>query len=313
MTQATSVSSPHATTPLRIVVTGGSGNIGTAVVRELLSRGHEVVILDRKAPRVKDVRFVYADLRDRHVVQPAIEGAHAVIHLGEIPSEGAGISPQDVFATNVAAGSVVLQTAADLGVGRVIYTSTCQVYGMWGWADRQFYPPKFPMDESLPLNPRNAYSLGKVANEGYCRLMADRHGLSVAVMRLPLVIDGGRWMKQIVLWSKDPEWYIDHHDGLWTFIHIEDVASCYAKAVEVEHHVAGVEAYNLFADDILGVEPLRQRLAGLACPELPPLPDDWPERAAPVDTSKARNRFGWAPRHTYTSMLATFNAAKKKL
>ncbi len=308
MTQATTTDGPTQTlvapTKLRVAVTGGSGNIGTAVVRELLLRGHEVTVLDRRAPRVEGVRFVFIDLRDRQVLQPVLERVDAVIHLGEIPNENAGTSPQDVYASNTAAGSTVLQTAADLKLARVIYTSSCQVYGIWGGiAGRLICPAKFPIDETQPLNPLNPYSLAKVANEGYARILAARQGLSVAIMRLPIVIGTGQRHRQMMRWMSRPKWYMEQCDGFWTFVHEEDVARAYTAAIELEHRVPGAEAYNLIASDILGHEPLRERLAAMEPPALPQLPDEWPERGAPVDTSKARNRLGWTPRHTYESLV----------
>lgn len=312
MTQAISAETPQAPTKLRIAVTGGSGNIGTAVARELLARGHEVTILDRRAPRVDGARFVFVDLRDRQVLQPVLDRVDAVIHLGEIPNENAGISSQDVYASNTVAGSTVLQTAADLKLARVIYTSSCQVYGVWGGHEgRSIRPAKFPMDETQPLNPRNPYSLAKVANEGYAQIMAERHGLSTVIMRLPLVIGKGRWIRHMMRWTSGPNWYVESRDGYWTFVADEDVARAYAAAIEMDHRVAGAEAYNLIAPDILGREPLRERLATIEPPALPPLPDDWPERGAPVDTSKARNKFGWVPKHTFESLVAQYGDGKE--
>src|SRR4051812_25784697 len=118
---------------MRVAVTGGSGRIGSAVGGELLSRGHEVVNLDRRAPAEPNAsaRFVQVDLTRRELVQPALERVEAVCHLGEIPSAHGAVSPEEVYSTNARAGSVVLQTAADLRLTRVISTSSCQVYGMW--------------------------------------------------------------------------------------------------------------------------------------------------------------------------------------
>src|SRR5205823_15132505 len=118
--------------PMRVAVTGGSGRIGSFVVKELIGRGHEVINIDRRQPaQAGGARFVFAHLGQREQVQPVLEQVEAVCHLGEIPSVNAGSSPEYVFAENVRAGSVVMQTAADLKLRRVIYTSSCQVYGMW--------------------------------------------------------------------------------------------------------------------------------------------------------------------------------------
>ena len=77
-----------------------------------------------------------------------------------MPSIHAGPTPRDVWADNTRAGSVVLQTAADLKLPRVIYTSTCQVYGMWEGASPAV-PQRLPFDETHPLAPGNAYAMWK--------------------------------------------------------------------------------------------------------------------------------------------------------
>src|SRR5687767_269958 len=105
---------------VRIAVTGGSGRIGAFVVKELLARGHEVINIDRKQAAHPLTRLVYADLTRREQVQPIFEQVEAVCHLGEIPSVHGSRSPEEVIAHNVQAGTVVLQTAADLRLKRVI-------------------------------------------------------------------------------------------------------------------------------------------------------------------------------------------------
>src|SRR6185436_4961681 len=103
----------------------------------------------------------------------------------EIPNVGGSISPEDVFSHNTQAGSVVLQTAADLKLKRMIYTSTAQVYGCWGYG---LVPPvRLPFDETHPLRPQNAYSLGKAAKEWYAQMVSKQSGLSIAIFRFPWV------------------------------------------------------------------------------------------------------------------------------
>src|SRR5437763_4852204 len=108
---------------MRVAVTGGSGRIGGFLVKELVARGHEVISIDRIHPRESPagVKFVFAQLGSRELVQPALERVDAVCHLGEIPNVHQGRSLEDVYAENTRAGSVVMQTAADLELARVIY------------------------------------------------------------------------------------------------------------------------------------------------------------------------------------------------
>ena len=275
---------------MRVAVTGGSGRIGSVLVKELLARGHEVTNIDRRHPLVSPagVRFVFAQLGSRELVQPALEQVDAVCHLGEIPNVHQGRSPEDVFAENTRAGSVVMQTAADLKLRRAIYTSSCQVYGLW--ADPVARPLRLPFDETHPVSPHNAYAMSKVANEGYARMLADRQGLSVAAFRFPWVA---------VDEYDDDAWTRAHRDvrptrtdGFATYVHASDVARAYVLALE--HPRAGYEVYHFSAAEISSLIPLRERLREHHA-DYPPLPGDWPAFKSPVLTNKARQHFGWEP------------------
>jgi nucleoside-diphosphate-sugar epimerase len=293
---------------MKIAVTGGSGNIGYSVSKRLVELGHSVVVLDKRPPRTEGVRFVYLDLRNREVLQPVLEGCDAVVHLGELPHAHAGESPQQVYATNCVIGSTVMQTAADLKSKRLIYTSTCQVYGQWGTDPDLTLPlEKFPMDETQPLRPRNPYGLSKASNERFAEIVSRQFGLSIAIFRLPYVVPdkwGERWLR----WQRDNQAsYHEQADGFWTFVHVEDVADAYARALESPR--AGCEAYHLFSEDLVGNVPLRERLEKMRLSCATSVPEDWPVLAPPVTTAKARDHLGWRPRHSWASLMSALDRA----
>ena len=274
---------------MRIAVTGGTGRIGAFVVRELLARGHEVISIDRRHPTesIAPAKFVFAQLADRPTVQRILQDVEAVCHLGEIPSVHAGQSPEETFSQNVHAGSVVMQTAADLKLGRAIYTSSCQVYGFW---DRDgAIPQRLPFDESHPLSPRNAYAMGKVAMEMYCRMLAERQGLSVAAFRFPWVRADSFDDDAAEVLRKKPL----RTDGFASYVHAEDVARGYALAVEQPR--PGFEAYHFSAAEVNSLQPIAERLAAHQ-PHYPRLPADWPAFKSPVLTTRLREHFGWEPK-----------------
>lgn len=278
---------------MRIAVTGGSGKIGSVLCRELVSRGHEVINLDRKAPAEPVGRFVFARLGQREIVQPVLEQVDAVAHLGEIPNVHAGRSPEEVYSHNTRAGSVVMQTAADLKLKRVIYTSSAQVYGMWGGTSAR--PKHLPFDETHPIAPHNAYAVGKAANESYARLLAEQQGLSVAVFRLPWVHMADTLEPMAGTLKAKPTWT----DGFATYVQVRDIARAYALALERPR--PGFEVYHFSAAEIMSLHPLRQRLAEHH-PDYPPLPSDWPAFRSPVLTAKAREHFGWEPQWNFLDL-----------
>lgn len=282
--------------PLRVVVTGGSGRVGSTVIRHLVARGHHVTNVDRRQAREPAAhRFVYADLRRRELVQPVLEQADAVCHLGEIPNAEAPFGADEIFGHNTTVGSIVLQTAADLRLRHVVYTSTCQVYGPWG--SPSVPPERLPMDESVSLRPQNVYALSKVANESYARHVGRAHGLSVSIFRLPWVMS--EWNDRWFDWFEKQDGPLN--DGLGTYVHAADAAVAYASAVE--RALPGVDAYHFVADDVMSFVPLRERLEKHH-PDVPKLPTDWPSHRAPVVTAKAKEKLGWRPTHSFLDRFA---------
>jgi nucleoside-diphosphate-sugar epimerase len=276
---------------LRVVVTGGSGRIGTALSRILLTRGHSVINIDKRQARhpVAGAKFVYADLRFRDQVQRVLDDADVVCHLGEIPHPSAAFAPEELFAINTTIGSVVMQTAADLKLRHAVYTSSCQVYGAWGHP----YVPllTLPIDETHPVQPQNCYSMSKVANEGYSTMLAKQTGLSVSIFRPPSVVGemDEWWMDRVETYNGPPREYS-------TFVFADDLAVAYVEAVE--RALPGLNTYHFSADDIAYARPLAPALAEFM-PESPQLPADWPAMKSPILTNRARDLLGWAPTHNF--------------
>jgi nucleoside-diphosphate-sugar epimerase len=275
---------------LRVAVTGGSGNIGTVVIRELVSRGHKAINLDRRQARqpVEGVPFHFVDLRRRELIQPIFAEVDAVCHLGEIPSPLASLTPEEVFSTNTTIGSAVLQTAADLKLKHVVYTSTFQVYGTWGWP--QIPPATLPVDESHPLRPQNTYSLSKVCNEAYAKWVSDRYGLSVSIFRLPYT----SWEldERMVSWIERDE----RLNELGTYLLSADAAVAYVNAVE--RSLPGCEVYQLAADDVAWLKPIGESIIK-ANLDYPAVPTDWPSAKSLALNGKAKEKLGWAPKSNF--------------
>jgi nucleoside-diphosphate-sugar epimerase len=269
---------------LRVAVTGGSGRIGSRVVRYLWELGHTVFNVDQRAPRDSIGTYCYADLRQRAQVQPIFEKVDAVCHLGEFPGIPPYQAPEEFFTHNTAVGAVVLQTAADLKLQRFIHTSTCQVYGMWG---DPINPPKYlPFDETHPFQPSNVYACAKVANEYFAQMTSRTRGLSVAIFRFPAVWRHGDDADQ---WG-----WIDGRaqlgDGCGTYLGLDDAARAYALALE--HPRPDCETYHFTAAEIAATVPLAQLVEKHGFPQLPP---DWPKLKSPVICNKAKEHFGWEP------------------
>ncbi len=155
----------------KILVTGGSGFIGSGLVRALLRAGCSVRVLDdnsRGSPRrladvAKDVEFIGGDIRDPKTVENATHGMDEVHHLAFVNGTEAFYSAPDLVLDVGVRGMInVIDACRKHNVGTLILASSSEVYQT---------PPKIPTDESAPLlvpdplNPRYSYGAGKLISE----------------------------------------------------------------------------------------------------------------------------------------------------
>jgi UDP-glucose-4-epimerase GalE len=147
---------------VNVLVTGGAGYVGSHAVRELRDAGHTVRVLDdlskgHRAALPADVTLVAADLADAAALERALEGAEAVLHFAGLLSVAESVAdPGAYYGTNVAKGLALVAAMGRAGVRRLIFSSTCAVYGM---------PVRVPMDEQHPRDPINPYGATKGAFE----------------------------------------------------------------------------------------------------------------------------------------------------
>src|SRR5665213_2505353 len=150
---------------MKVVVTGGSGKVGRAVVRDLLEHGHEVLNVDRVAPdpsKSAAAPFLPADVTDYGQALEAVSGAEvlpgveAVVHLAAVPSPFHA-TPDVTFATNIRSTHTVFSAAVRLGLTRVVWASSDTKLGL------PFDPPPVyaPVDARHPLRPESSYELSK--------------------------------------------------------------------------------------------------------------------------------------------------------
>ena len=166
---------------MNILVTGGGGFLGGAVVRQLLARGDRVTSLTRTAyPWLDDlgVRQVHADLADADAVVRAAEGMDAVIHVAA--KAGVWGDYSDYYSANVVGTESVIRACRESGVAKLVYTSTPSVIHGGG--------PQLGADESTPIPRRHeaAYPRTKAIAEKQV-LAANGDRLATVALRPHLV------------------------------------------------------------------------------------------------------------------------------
>jgi UDP-glucose 4-epimerase len=166
---------------MKLLVTGGAGYIGSIVSRQLLAAGHEVIVFDslergHRAAVAPEARFVLGDLRDAGAINDTVsERFDGVLHFAALALVGESVShPELYYHANVVGTMNLLDAMRASEVPRLVFSSTCAVYGQ---------PDEVPISESAPPRPANAYGASKLAVDlmisDYCRA----HGLGAVSLR----------------------------------------------------------------------------------------------------------------------------------
>jgi UDP-glucose 4-epimerase len=173
---------------MEILVTGGSGAIGTFVVEALRSAGHSVTILDREPPADDDVQFICGDITDQETVREAVSEVDVVVHLAALLPKACRQSPHRADAVNIGGSLNVFEAATEQQV-RVIYASSKAVFG--AITGVHAHPTYEPLSEDAPKSPTNLYGVTKAAVERFATAYVE-NGLDGAALRFASTYGPGK-------------------------------------------------------------------------------------------------------------------------
>jgi len=276
---------------MSIVVTGGSGKAGRAVVRDLLEHGHDVLNVDLVPSPDPVAPFLPADLTDFGQTLEALSGAEvlprieAVVHLAAIPVPDRA-TPDVVFRTNITSTHTVFAAAWRLGLRRVVWASSETTLGL------PFdEPPAYaPVDEEHD-RPESSYALSKVAGEELARTFSRWSGIPIVGLRLSNVLVRDDYEQFPAYWD-DPharKW------NLWGYVDASHVALAVRCALEAD--VRGAEAFVIAAADTVMRRPSRELMAEVF-PGVP-VRDGLGEHETLLGIDKAKRVLGYEPRHSW--------------
>jgi UDP-glucose-4-epimerase GalE len=241
-----------------ILVIGGAGYIGSHAARALKRAGHEVIVFDNLCTGYEFLaagfELVKGDMLDAVALARVLPRADAIMHFAAHAYVGESVTnPRKYFHNNVEGGLSLLNAALEAGVKKIIFSSTCAVYGE---------PAKVPIEENIPRQPVNPYGVSKLFFEQALEAYDRAYGFRFASLRyfnaagaddsgeigelhdpethlIPLALRAAAGLgPELQIFGAD----YPTPDGtcIRDYIHVNDLASAHVKALE--HLVAGKES-----------------------------------------------------------------------
>ncbi len=172
----------------RVLVTGGAGFVGGAIVRRLSDMGARVTVLDdlftgNAATVPTGVQLVEGSVTDQALVSRLVAESSLVFHLAARNIIASTRNPRDDYETNIGGTLNVLMAARESRPDRVVYTSSTSVYGN---------PRSIPINEDDGLVLLSPYAVSKLGGENYCLAFYESYGLPVSVVRYSNVYGPGQ-------------------------------------------------------------------------------------------------------------------------
>ncbi|MCX2729943.1 NAD-dependent epimerase/dehydratase family protein [Saccharopolyspora sp. NFXS83] len=291
-----------------MVVTGGSGFVGRAVVRALTERGTPVTIVDVQEPpeslRGELVTHVAGDLSDPAVRDAAVTtGTAAVVHLAAITSVLRSVDkPAETYRANVEVTQELLELARQRGVGRFVLASTNAVVGDIGHGT---------ISEDLPLRPLTPYGATKAACEMLLSGYAGSYGIATTALRFTNIYGPGMGHKdsfiprlmRAALAGDGVEVYGDGAQSR-DFVHVDDVVAGILAACDKQCTGTAIIGSGRSISVLELIDAVRSATgAPLPVTHVPAKNGEMP--AVIVDVAKAGRELGYTPSVELTDGLRT--------
>jgi UDP-glucose-4-epimerase GalE len=313
---------------MKVLVTGGAGYIGSHTVRELLARGHQVVIYDLEqvdpTGPIGAARAVHGDVADTALLADVLDQEHVegVIHFAGRKFVAESMrDPGRYFRVNVAGSSSVLEAMAKVGTPIIVFSSSCTVYGT---------PDANPVTEDAAIRPENPYGASKAIVEEMLRWYGRLHGIrwlslryfnaagasldavlgehfDKTLMLIPMLMQATLGLRSPVdIYGTD--YPTPDGTAIRDYIHVLDLADAHIRALELLASAEGPGLLNLGTGVGSSVREVIKRVEEVSGREAPVR---WTERrpgdavAVWADPKSARQVLGWQARYDLRAMVET--------
>jgi dTDP-L-rhamnose 4-epimerase len=263
---------------MRVLVTGGAGFIGSAVVDLLVREGHEVVVLDERDGPASGATSLVGDIRDAQAVRAALRGVDAVSHQAAMVGLGVDFDDIESYVSRNDLGTAVLlrEMHATCFRGRLVLASSMVVYGEGGYRcaahgavrptprrlerlESGIFEPDcprcgaelhpVPVGESDATDPRNVYAATKLHQEHLCAIYGREHGSSTIALRYHNVYGPGMprdtpyagvaALFRSALARGEPPRVFEDGGQRRDFVHVDDVARANLAALLAPPDISG--------------------------------------------------------------------------
>ena len=280
----------------RVLVTGGSGFIGSHLVNRLVKEGcREVVVFDKVIRSNKfhsdhTLKLVQGEITQTASLKEIMRGVDYVFHMAVLPLGACTQEPRACLETNVNGTFNVLEAARDARIKKIVFSSASSVYG----------DTDQTMDESHPLNARTMYGASKIAGEYFFRAFYDMHKLNYVILRYMNVYgptqEGGLIMNVLKrIKSGTPPAILGDGSQSFDFVYVDDVVN--ANILAMEKDVMD-EAFNIGGEEEASVKDVVYALLELTGSNLTPefkLDEKVPMQRRVGSSQKAKKLLGYVP------------------
>jgi UDP-glucose-4-epimerase GalE len=319
---------------MRVLVTGGSGYVGSHAVRELAEAGHEIVIFDNLSTGNRKLsegfELIEGEISDCEKLAPVLDRVDAVMHFAASAYVGESVAnPRKYFQNNVESALKLMDSVLASRVRRFVFSSTCSIYGV---------PPVLPITEDSPKEPIHPYGATKLFFERVLAAYSVANGLRYVALRyfnaagahangligevhdpethlIPLVLKAAlRTAPPLKVFGN----HLDTPDGTCVrdYVHVSDLGSAHVRALEYLANGGESISLNLGTGRGASIQEVMdsfRRLTGIEVPHefAPARAVDPPSLYA--DPARAKSVLGWVAKRDLDEILRSAWKWQQKL